>query len=129
MVPPWAYPLLLPISAGFIVWLRTQYRYRITHHHLEVILWGIPVRRFALRDISQVTIRHRVWAEHWWNTWRPARRRLLIQRRRGWCRYVVLTPQRRYEFKTELERAVTAAAQPEPALAPGDPAPDVKPSA
>jgi len=106
MVPLWIYPLFLPVMAGFIVWLRTQFRYRITSRHLEILLWGLPVRRVALADIDQVAVRHRIWAEQWWNTWHPNRRRLLIRRRRGWCRHFVITPQRRYEFKAELERAM-----------------------
>ncbi len=129
MVPIWTYPLLLPLIVGFIVWLRTKFRYRISGTHFEVTLWGLRVRRIALRDIEQVSVRHRRWAEQWWNTWRPARRRLLIRRRRGLCRNIIITPERRYEFKAELERAMLAASPSNDAPASALPAPDTKPSA
>jgi hypothetical protein len=109
MLPEWVYPLFLLPLAGFIVWFRTQFDYRLTERHLEVILWGISVRRIALKDVEYVTKRHSFFAENWWNTWRPARRRLLVRRRRGLLRNFVVTPRKRYAFKAQLDQAIQRA--------------------
>jgi len=89
-----------------LFWLRYQFRYLITPKHLRITLFGICVRRVALTDIEFVTKRRSGWGEHWWNTWRPWRRRLVVRRRRGWFKDFVITPKLRYEFKAELELAI-----------------------
>jgi hypothetical protein len=106
------------VLMGLIFWLRTQLRYRITQKHLKVTLFGVPLRRVRLTNIEHVGKRRTGWGEHWWNTWRPFRRKLVIQRRRGLLKDFVITPPFRYEFKAELERAIELAtnagtAQPE----------------
>jgi len=90
-------------------WLRTRIRYRITADHLKVTLFGLCLRRIRLTDIESVSKRRTSWAEHWWNTWRPWRRRLVIRRRSGLFRNFVITPKRRYEFRATLEKAVKEA--------------------
>jgi hypothetical protein len=94
---------------GLIFWLRTQLRYRITDKHLKVLLFGLPLRRVRLTNIEHVGKRRTGWGEHWWNTWRPFRRKLVIRRRRGLFKDFIITPPFRYEFKTELERAIESA--------------------
>jgi hypothetical protein len=103
---PWIYLAFAPLGLALLMWLPTRFRYRITKNHFAVTLFGLPVRRVRLANIERVTKRHARWAEHWWNTWRPFRRRLMICRRRGLCKNMVITPKYRYEFKAELERAV-----------------------
>jgi len=82
-------------------------RYRIGKDSLEILLFGLPVRCILLNNIDAVSKKHTPWAEQWWSTWRPHRRRLLIRRRKGILKNVVITPKYRYQFKAELERAVS----------------------
>ncbi len=103
---PWLYLPLVLMGLVLLLWVPTRLRYRITRRHLEVTLFGLPIRRVRLANIEKVTKRHSRWAEHWWNTWRPFRRRLMICRRRGLCKNFVITPRYRYAFKAELERAM-----------------------
>ena len=102
----WLYLAGALLMAAVLFWLRYQFRYQIAPKHLKVTLFGICVRRVALADIESVTKRRSSRAEHWWNTWRPWRRRLVIHRRSGWFKDFVITPKLRYEFKAELEQAV-----------------------
>lgn len=107
---PWLYQLVciglsaLALSA-LVVWLPTQLRYRITSTHFEITLFGIPLRWVRLQDIMLVAKSRTKWAEPWCNTWKGSRRRILIQKRRGLFKNIAVTPQFRYEFKVELERA------------------------
>jgi hypothetical protein len=116
-VGPWMYVPFILMGLALLMWLPTRLRYRITKSHLAVTLFGLPIRRVRLTNIERVTKRHARWAEHWWNTWRPFRRRLMICRRRGLCKNMVITPKYRYEFKAELERAVLRASPPKQELA------------
>lgn len=107
---PWLYQLLCfgltaIALASLIVWLPTQLRYRITSTHFEITLFGIPLRWVRLQDIILVAKSRTKWAEPWSNTWKGSRRRILIQKRRGLFKNILVTPQFRYEFKVELERA------------------------
>jgi hypothetical protein len=88
------------------VWLRTRLDYRISHRHLRILLLGICIRRIRLTDIDYVSKRAHTWAEHWENTWKSKHRILVVHRRRGWIRDVVITPAYRYQFWSELEQAV-----------------------
>src|SRR5947207_2893802 len=91
----------------FLRWLITRVRYHIAHRHLKITLLGVTLRRIRLSDISAVSKRRgEGWAEHWWSTLRPNHRSLVIRRRRGLFRNVIITPRNRYIFKAELERAM-----------------------
>jgi hypothetical protein len=106
------------VLIGLVFWLRTCLRYRITQKHLKVTLFGIPVRRVRLTNIESVGKSRNGWGEHWWNTWRPFRRKLVIRKRRGLFKEIIITPRFRYEFKAELERAVQRAASSAPQMSP-----------
>ena len=80
-------------------------RYRITSRHLEIRFLGICLRRLLLDDIRYISKRRSGWSEFWWNTLWPAKRILVIRRRSGWLKNFVITPQSRYAFKAELDRA------------------------
>ena len=108
---PWLYELLcLGLSAialsALVLWVPTRLRYRIAKNHFEITLFGIPLRWVRLQDIILVSKSRIKWAEPWSNTWRGSRRRIIIQKRRGLFKNILVTPQFRYEFKVELERAV-----------------------
>lgn len=98
--------LLGPAVVGFLVWLTRRFRYQITAEAVEVLLFGVPVRRVRLEDIRAVSKRRSFWSEHWWNTHRPHRRLLVIHRHRGLFKNFVITPRKRYVFKAHLERAI-----------------------
>ncbi len=89
-----------------IAWISLQVRYRITERYLKITLFGICVRRIALLDIESFSKRRPRWAENWWCTWRPFRRILVIKRKNGWRRNLVLTPFQRYVFRYDLELAI-----------------------
>ncbi len=105
----WIYLASALGGMGLLLWVPTRFRYQITPRHMRVTLFGLPVRRVQLSRIDRVTTHHVRWAEHWWNTWRPFRRRLMICRRGVWPKNMVITPKYRYEFKLELERAIQRA--------------------
>jgi hypothetical protein len=97
---------VLLLTFGF-AWLVTRVRYLITPRHFKVILFGVCLRRIRLEDIESVSKRHPSgWSEKWWNTLHPSHRTLIIRRRRGLFRSVVITPRNRYVFKASLEKAM-----------------------
>ena len=94
-------------SLGVAVILITRLRYAITERHLKVTLFGVCLRRIKLADIDSVSKRQSIWAEKWYSTLRPYHRMLVIRRRRGLFKDFIITPQNRYVFKSELERAIS----------------------
>jgi hypothetical protein len=90
----------------FVLWARTRLNYRIIDGHVEIRWLSLRLRRFPLADIEGISKYRHAWAEHWENTWRPAHKRLVIHRRRGWLRDIVITPSYRYEFMRELEALI-----------------------
>ena len=98
-------------SAGLLLWSAATIRYHVTPTHLEITWLGLPVRRIRLGDIKRVGTRPVVWAERWPSTLRNNGRLLVIRRRSGWLRSLVLTPKYPFEFRNELEQACNAIAQ------------------
>lgn len=92
--------------ALLFAWVITRLRYRVSERHLEVRLFGVPLRRLALKEMISVTKRGEGWSESWPNCFQPQHRRLIIRRSRGLFKSFLITPQNRYIFKTELERAI-----------------------
>lgn len=104
----WTMLAAVPVTLA-LAWLTTQFRYRITRKHLQVTLFGLPVRRLPLSDIRTISarrLRHGERGEQWWNTLHPSRRFLTIRRRAGLFRYFVITPNHRYIFRAALEKAM-----------------------
>jgi hypothetical protein len=87
----------------------TSIQYRITSKYLVVYCLGLPVRRFALKDMISVSKRRRFLAELWVSTFRFKHRKLVIRRDRGLFREIVITPAYRYAFRNQLETAVETA--------------------
>ena len=106
MLVYWLCGIASLVGLLFFVWLPRQLDYRVTQRDLEVTLFGWPIRRVRLSNIQHVSKRHTIWAENWWNTWRPFRRRILVRRRKGWPKNFVITPKYRYRLKAEIESAV-----------------------
>lgn len=92
-------------SAGLLLWSAFTIRYRITPTHLKITWLGLTVRRLRLDDIKRVGTSPVVWAERWPNTLRGGSRLLVIRRRSGWLRSLVITPKYPFEFRNELELA------------------------
>jgi hypothetical protein len=90
-----------------LVWMASFIRYRITHSHLQVLLFGIPLRRIPLGQITGISKRRpNNWSERWYNTTNFSHRILVIRRSKGIFKNLVITPKNRYVFKTDLERAM-----------------------
>ncbi len=92
------------LTLGVIyAWHRYFYDYQITHNHLTVTWLGIRVRRIRLQDIESISKRRKFARENWANTWKSRHRILVIRKRSGLRRDIVITPQYRYEFRNQLE--------------------------
>lgn len=105
----WATLGAIVCLTGIFALLMTSIQYRIGSRHLVVYCLGIPVRKFALHDMTSVSKRRRYRAELWVNTFRFKHRKLVIRRDKGLFREIVITPTYRYAFRNQLESAVEAA--------------------
>jgi hypothetical protein len=79
--------------------------YRITARSLVITWLGLPVRWVRLSNIKQITSQRVFWAEKWVNSFSPGNRYLLIQKRSGLIKNLVITPKNHFVFKADLERA------------------------
>jgi hypothetical protein len=94
---------------GLLLFLLTQVRYRIRPKSLQITIFGLPVRWVRLDNIRNLHTHQVRFAERWHNVLLPGSDRILvIEKRRGWIRSFVITPQQRYVFKAELDRAIRA---------------------
>ena len=94
---------------AFLVFLLLQVRYRIGPKHFKVMILGIPVRRVRLDNIRNLSTRPVWFGEKWHNLLFPRLDRILvIQKKRGLLKNFVVTPENRFVFKTELDRAIRA---------------------
>jgi hypothetical protein len=92
-----------------LLWLLRHIRYSITPRHLKISLFGLSLRRIPLTQIESISKRRAEgWAENWWNTTKPGHRALVIRKRRGLIKNLVITPRNRYIFKADLQRAIDA---------------------
>jgi hypothetical protein len=83
-------------------------RYRITSRWLLITVLGLPVRWVSLKNIRFISDHCREPYEPWPNTHNSKTRALFIRKRRGLFRTLLITPQKRFVFKAELEKAVRA---------------------
>lgn len=83
-------------------------RYRITSRWLLITVLGVPIRWVSLKNIRFITDHCKEAAEHWPNTHSPKTRTLVIRKRSGIFRNLVITPYKRFVFKAELEKAAYA---------------------
>src|SRR5688572_14697111 len=87
----------------FFSWAITHVHYHITQRHVKITLFGLVLRRVRISNIASVSKRRADGlAENWWSTFRRHHRSLVIRRKRGLIRNVIITPRNRYVFKTEL---------------------------
>jgi hypothetical protein len=79
--------------------------YRVTETHLVIRVFGIPVRKIALRRIRRYVPDHGLFSELWVNRLMPGRRKLVLELRDGLLRHVVLSPRLPFVFRHELSEA------------------------
>jgi hypothetical protein len=100
----------LLVGSFVFIWLVGRIRYRIGSKQLKVVLFGLPLRRVSLLAIESIAKRPAGGlSEHWWSTFRPKHRMLVVRRKRGLFKNFVITPKNRYVFKTDLEKAMERA--------------------
>jgi hypothetical protein len=92
----------------FFIWLLRHIDYRLTDRALEITLFGFRVRRIPFSDIRRVSKHRSLWCEKWPNTLLPIKRILVIHRRSGIFRKLLITPENRYVFKARLKQAIKA---------------------
>src|SRR5438477_9031391 len=94
--------LVLALLVGSIFTIR----YRITRRYLKIVwLWLIPIRLIRLSNIKYVSPKPVFWAEKWYNTFNVRNRWMVITKRRGLFKEVVISPRNPFVFKAELDRA------------------------
>jgi hypothetical protein len=94
------------------LWLRLNSTYHIGRAAFRIRIFGLTVRRIPFSDIERVSKlrRHYRWSEleDWTNTLSASRREMVLHRRSGLFRKLVITPQHRYEFRTQIRAAIAA---------------------
>ena len=92
-----------------LLFLLGRVSYRVTRKHLQIRVLGVPVRRVRLDNIRNVHMR-KVWClEKWHNMLFPTMDRIvIIEKRRGLIKRMLITPEQRYVFKSEMDRAIRA---------------------
>jgi hypothetical protein len=97
-------------AVALFVFLVRRIDYRIGPRHLKVTLFGIPLRRLRLDNIRHISTHRPFFCERWQNQVLLRRDRVLvIEKRRGLIRCVLITPEQRFVFKAALDRAIRAA--------------------
>lgn len=94
------------------LWLRLNSTYHIGRAAFRIRVFGLTVRRIPFTDIERVSKlrRHYRWSEleDWTNTLSASRRDMVLHRRTGLFRKLLITPQHRYEFRTQIRAAIAA---------------------
>ncbi|MFN0066111.1 MAG: hypothetical protein ACKVYV_00600 [Limisphaerales bacterium] len=99
-------PLALVAAGVLVVVVFSNIRYRLGRHEVEVLLFGVRLRRVMLNDIRDVVDGRSLLAEHWPNTLLSAGRALTLERRTGLLRRFVITPKDRTHFRRQIEFAL-----------------------
>ena len=81
-------------------------RYRVTKHSLVISALGLPVRWVSLKNIRYITDYAREVAEPWPNTYNTNGRQLFIRKRHEILHTLMITPEKRFVFKADIERAI-----------------------
>ena len=79
--------------------------YRVMETHLQIRVFGIPIRRIALARIRRYVRQRDFFCELWVNRLMPGRRTLTIEVKGGLFRHVVISPRLPYVFRHELSEA------------------------
>jgi hypothetical protein len=94
------------MASGLVLILsRFGIRYRLTFSHLLVTWLGFRVRQIPLWEIEAITTKPVFWAEPWNNTLFMGNRKVILRRRTGFIRHLIISPQYPFVFLAELGRA------------------------
>jgi hypothetical protein len=92
---------------AWVIFLRSHIRYALGRNHLKILLFGIPIRRVHLGNIRHIHGRKAGVAERWSNmVITRLDRVLVIEKHRGLFKRCLITPDKPYVFRAELERAI-----------------------
>ena len=103
------------LVACWLAWLvaRLAIRYKAGQKSLRIMIAGFTIRRIWYEDIARLSFSmSRVGffnTERWCNTARAATRYLVIHRKTGFLKRVLITPRYRDEFREELAEAIRRA--------------------
>jgi len=91
---------------GFLLLLLVGTGYRVGSRYFMVTMLGIPVRWVRLDNIRHVSTERVSWAERWHNQiFVKPQTVLVIRKRRGLFRHLVVTPKHRHALMAEINRA------------------------
>ncbi len=93
------------LGTGLLVLSCTTIRYHVTARCLRITWLGLPVRWVRLLNIKHIGTQRLFWAEKWCNTLSPGNRYLVIHKKSGLLKNLVITPKNHFVFKAELDRA------------------------
>ena len=108
----WLVGISCALVLCWLLWLvvRLTIRYSAGQRSLRITLAGFTVRRVQYADItrlSQSTARVNWFnTERWSNTSRRSTRNLLVYRKTGLFRRLLITPKNRENFRDELAQAI-----------------------
>jgi hypothetical protein len=95
---------------GFWALAKFRMQYHVGRSTLRVRLGRLTLRKINLSDIDRVGKPRRDlnwWTtENWRNTFNDSHRLLVVHRKSGLFRRLVITPKHRYEFREKLRTAV-----------------------
>ena len=97
-----AIPFVATIMVVLAIYRTT---YRVMETHLQIRVFGIPIRRIALARIRRYVRQRDFFCELWVNRLMPGRRTLTIEVKDGLFRHVVISPRLPYVFRHELSEA------------------------
>jgi hypothetical protein len=114
---PWYWWILGAVAllgmASSYVFTKGRINYQVGKRYLRVRLGGLTLRRIAFTNIERVSKPHRDlgWLEYesWINTMDASRRLLVIHKRRGLFKKLLISPAHRYEFRAQLRVAIAQA--------------------
>lgn len=98
------------LGVGVWYWFRTRLRYVIGQSSLRVVFGKTTVRRVPFEQIRRIQKPrgslpwHRT--ENWRNGFFDSHRVLVLERNTGLFPWFVITPSRRYEFRSQLRDAM-----------------------
>lgn len=92
-------PALWLLSSAFTT-------YRLGRHEVEVLVLGVVVRRVMLGNIDDVLVGFRLPGEVWPCKWAWSGRFLSIRRKRGWVRYLVISPRQPERLRENIYYAL-----------------------
>lgn len=99
MKPEMLWPAALVV---LVVWLVFRIRYTVDDAYVRVKLFGVTLRKIALRDIEFADTAAPFWNEHWCNTLWACGRVVRLRRKSGLVRNFIITPANRDEFLAQL---------------------------